>query len=131
MACESALDAGVRLIIANMITMRAYPMTMILAPQYITLPHEEDLDATGVGGPGHRLRARFYACVGAPESLDGAVRERLQAAEKSESRAERALISASLRLMEFVQTGIPRGQGSARRTQSQSVRRVGDGYSRR
>jgi hypothetical protein len=45
MAFESALDAGSLLIIANMITMRAYPMTMILAPQYITLPHEEDLDA--------------------------------------------------------------------------------------
>jgi nucleotide-binding universal stress UspA family protein len=45
MAFESALDAGVRLIIANMIAMRAYPMTMILAPQYMTLPHEEDLDA--------------------------------------------------------------------------------------
>ncbi len=45
MAFESALDAGSLLIIANMITMRAYPMTMILAPQYATLPHEEDLDA--------------------------------------------------------------------------------------
>ena len=44
MAFDSALDAGVRLIIANMIAMRPYPMTMILAPQYITLPHEEDLD---------------------------------------------------------------------------------------
>jgi nucleotide-binding universal stress UspA family protein len=44
MAFESALDAGSLLIIANMITMRAYPMTMILAPQYMTLPHEEDLD---------------------------------------------------------------------------------------
>ena len=45
MAFESALDAGVRLIIANMLTMRPYPMTAILAPEYITLPHEEDLDA--------------------------------------------------------------------------------------
>lgn len=43
MAVESALEAGVPLIVANMITLRAYPMTMILAPQYTTLPHEEDL----------------------------------------------------------------------------------------
>lgn len=45
MAFDSALDAGSQLIIANMIAMRAYPMTMILAPEYMTLPHEEDLDA--------------------------------------------------------------------------------------
>jgi nucleotide-binding universal stress UspA family protein len=45
MAFDSALDAGSLLIVANMIPMRAYPMTMILAPQYMTLPHEEDLDA--------------------------------------------------------------------------------------
>jgi hypothetical protein len=44
-ALESAAEAGVPLIIANMITMRNYPMTMILAPEYATLPHEEDLDA--------------------------------------------------------------------------------------
>ncbi len=44
-ALESAAEAGVPLIIANMITMPQYPMTMILAPQYTTLPHEEDLDA--------------------------------------------------------------------------------------
>ena len=45
MAIESALDARAPLIIANMIALRAYPMTLILAPQYATLPHEEDLDA--------------------------------------------------------------------------------------
>jgi hypothetical protein len=45
MAFESALDAGSLLIIANMIALRPYPMTMILAPEYLTLPHEEDLDA--------------------------------------------------------------------------------------
>ena len=44
-ALESAAGAGVPLIIANMITLRNYPMTMILAPEYTTLPHEEDLDA--------------------------------------------------------------------------------------
>jgi nucleotide-binding universal stress UspA family protein len=56
MALESALEAGVRLIIANMITIRPYPMTMILAPQYMTLPHEEDLDA--VRGTAERAAAR-------------------------------------------------------------------------
>jgi nucleotide-binding universal stress UspA family protein len=44
-ALESALEAGVPLIIANMLTMPAYPTTLILAPQYATLPHEEDLEA--------------------------------------------------------------------------------------
>jgi nucleotide-binding universal stress UspA family protein len=45
MAVESALEAGVRLIVANMIRMPSYPTTMILAPEYATLPHEEDLEA--------------------------------------------------------------------------------------
>ena len=44
-ALESALEAGVALIVANMITLPPYPRTLILAPQYATLPHEEDLDA--------------------------------------------------------------------------------------
>jgi hypothetical protein len=44
-ALDSALEAGVALIVANMIMLPAYPMTLILAPQYATLPHEEDLDA--------------------------------------------------------------------------------------
>jgi len=44
-AVESALEAGVALIVANMIMLPAYPTTMILAPEYATLPHEEDLEA--------------------------------------------------------------------------------------
>jgi hypothetical protein len=44
MAVESALDAHVPLIVANMITMRPYPMTLILAREYLTLPHEESLN---------------------------------------------------------------------------------------
>ena len=44
-ALESALEAGVTLIVANMISLPAYPATMTLAPEYATLPHEEDLDA--------------------------------------------------------------------------------------
>jgi nucleotide-binding universal stress UspA family protein len=45
MALESALEAGTRLILANMIMLPAFPRTLILARQYATLPHEEDLDA--------------------------------------------------------------------------------------
>lgn len=45
MAFDSALDAHARLIIANMILLPLYPSTMILAREYLTLPHEEDLDA--------------------------------------------------------------------------------------
>jgi hypothetical protein len=45
MALESAVHASVPLIIANMITLPAYPTTLILARQYATLPHEEDLEA--------------------------------------------------------------------------------------
>ncbi len=45
MAVESALHASVPLIVANMITLPAYPATLIMAREYATLPHEEDLDA--------------------------------------------------------------------------------------
>lgn len=45
MAIESALETGVALIVANMLPLQAYPTTLILAPEYATLPHEEDLDA--------------------------------------------------------------------------------------
>jgi nucleotide-binding universal stress UspA family protein len=44
-ALESAVQAGVPLIVANMIAMPNYPTTIILAREYATLPHEEDLDA--------------------------------------------------------------------------------------
>lgn len=45
MAIESALDAGSELILANMLTLRPYPLTVMLAPDHVNLPHEEDLDA--------------------------------------------------------------------------------------
>ena len=54
-ALDSALEAGVALIVANMIMLPAYPMTLILAPEYATLPHEEDLDA--VRATAHRAAA--------------------------------------------------------------------------
>jgi nucleotide-binding universal stress UspA family protein len=45
MALESALEAEVPLVVANMLPLPAYPTTLILAPEYATLPHEEDLEA--------------------------------------------------------------------------------------
>jgi nucleotide-binding universal stress UspA family protein len=45
MALESALEAGVRLIVANMMVLRPYPLTVMFAPEAANLPHEEDLYA--------------------------------------------------------------------------------------
>jgi len=44
-AIESALETGTNLIVANMLPLPAYPLTFILAPGQVTLPHEEDLEA--------------------------------------------------------------------------------------
>jgi hypothetical protein len=45
MAIDSALEAGVSLIVANMLTLRPYPATVMLAREHANLPHEEDLEA--------------------------------------------------------------------------------------
>jgi hypothetical protein len=45
MAIDSALETRARLIIANMLWLPPHPTTLMLARQYATLPHEEDLDA--------------------------------------------------------------------------------------
>jgi hypothetical protein len=45
MAIDSAIDAGAKLILANMLSLPPYPLTLMLAPEYATLPHEEDRDA--------------------------------------------------------------------------------------
>ena len=34
-----------KLIVANMLVLPPYPLTLMLAPEYATLPHEEDRDA--------------------------------------------------------------------------------------
>jgi hypothetical protein len=44
MALESAAQAGAGLIVANMLHLPSYPLTVMLARDYATLPHEEDLD---------------------------------------------------------------------------------------
>lgn len=45
MALESARDVGARLIVANLMMLPPYPTTLMLAREYVTLPHEEDLEA--------------------------------------------------------------------------------------
>jgi nucleotide-binding universal stress UspA family protein len=46
MAIESAVEAGVPLLLVNLIRLPPYATTLVLAgPEYTTLPHEEDLDA--------------------------------------------------------------------------------------
>ncbi|HTP17967.1 MAG TPA: universal stress protein [Solirubrobacteraceae bacterium] len=45
MAFDSALEVGARLIVANLMMLPLYPATMMLAREYATLPHEEDLEA--------------------------------------------------------------------------------------
>ena len=45
MALDSARDVGARLIVANLMMLPPYPTTLMLAREYMTLPHEEDLDA--------------------------------------------------------------------------------------
>ena len=46
MAIDSAIEAGVPLLIVNLIPLPPYPQTIILlGPEATTFPHEEDLDA--------------------------------------------------------------------------------------
>jgi nucleotide-binding universal stress UspA family protein len=62
MATDSALETGARLIVANMLGLPPYPLTFMLAPEYATLPHEEDLDAV-------RGTAARAAALGIPTEL--------------------------------------------------------------
>jgi Universal stress protein family len=45
MAIDTALEVGAKLILANMVMLPPYPLTVRIAREYVTLPHEEDLDA--------------------------------------------------------------------------------------
>ena len=46
MAIDSAIEAGVPLVLVNLIRLPPYGTTLLLAgPEHTTLPHEEDLDA--------------------------------------------------------------------------------------
>jgi hypothetical protein len=44
-AIDSAAEAGVGLILANMLWLPPHPTTLTLAREHATLPHEEDLEA--------------------------------------------------------------------------------------
>jgi nucleotide-binding universal stress UspA family protein len=44
-ALDSAIETGAKLILANMLELPSYPLTVMLAREYATLPEEEDLDA--------------------------------------------------------------------------------------
>jgi len=58
-AIETALQTGARLLIVNLLTLPPYPATIMLAREYATLPHEEDLDA--VRATAERARAQGVA----------------------------------------------------------------------
>jgi len=45
MAIDTALELGAGLILANMLVLPPYPLTVMLARECATLPHEEDLEA--------------------------------------------------------------------------------------
>jgi nucleotide-binding universal stress UspA family protein len=46
MAIDSAIEAGVPLVLVNILRFRPYPTTLVLVgPEGMNLPHEEDLDA--------------------------------------------------------------------------------------
>jgi nucleotide-binding universal stress UspA family protein len=62
MAIDSALESGAPLIIANMLPLPPYPTTVMLARQYVTLPHEEDLEEV-------RATARRAAALGIKTEL--------------------------------------------------------------
>jgi nucleotide-binding universal stress UspA family protein len=63
MALDSAVEAGVPLILVNVIRLPPYATTMILVgPEHTTLPHEEDLEAV-------RATARRAAELGVKTEL--------------------------------------------------------------
>ena len=62
MAIETALEVGAKLILANMLLLGPYPLTVMIAREYATLPHEEDLDAV-------RETASRAAALGVPTEL--------------------------------------------------------------
>jgi hypothetical protein len=61
-AIEAALETRARLLLANLIWLPPYPTTLILAREYATLPHEEDLEEV-------RATAGRAAALGIPTEL--------------------------------------------------------------
>jgi nucleotide-binding universal stress UspA family protein len=62
MAIETALELGAKLILANMLALPPYPLTVMIARECATLPHEEDLEAV-------RATAARAAALGIPTEL--------------------------------------------------------------
>jgi hypothetical protein len=63
MAIDSALEAGVPLVIVNVLRLRPFPTTLgLVGPEGMNLPHEEDLDAV-------RATARRAAELGVQTEL--------------------------------------------------------------
>jgi nucleotide-binding universal stress UspA family protein len=62
MAIDTALELGTKLILANMLALPPYPLTVMIARECATLPHEEDLDAV-------RATAGRAAALGIPTEL--------------------------------------------------------------
>lgn len=62
MAFDSALDANAPLIVANMLKLPPFPGTLMLARDYVVLPHEEDLEEV-------RATARRAAALGIKTEL--------------------------------------------------------------
>jgi Universal stress protein family len=63
MAIDSAIEAGVPLIIANLLPLRPYPTTLgLVGPEGVNLPHEEDLEAV-------RATAKRAAALGVQTEL--------------------------------------------------------------
>src|ERR1700729_226240 len=61
-AIEAALETRARLLLANLIWLPPHPTTLILAREYATLPHEEDLEEV-------RATAGRAAALGIPTEL--------------------------------------------------------------
>ena len=61
-AIDSAAEAGVGLVLANMLWLPPHPTTLTLAREHATLPHEEDLEAV-------RETAQRAAAAGVPTEL--------------------------------------------------------------
>jgi nucleotide-binding universal stress UspA family protein len=61
-AIGAACEIGARMIVANLLVLPPYPATVMLAREYATLPHEEDLEAV-------RATVRRAAARGVPTEL--------------------------------------------------------------
>ena len=83
MAIDSALESGAKLILANMLVLPPYPLTFKLAPEYATLPHEDDRDAVRAHG---RARGRARNRDGAAPRVEPPPGDRVARARTASAR---------------------------------------------